>query len=196
MGCSLSRCEWKVIFQGTLTPSGEEVEVLWLDFALIFLIAFIESIFYRYPFQIFILGRISQDYGPFKSAGNDWLDNLWILEPSNLGWPFISMYEHWVHQPVKVCLRKMNAVFLIFFFISWRHIHVWFGQVQLFLSSMCFNRYITIFLCISKRTRTYSHPPILSSQMDQPFSNASPLCILPMSLRPQRFWFECFNNGH
>lgn len=93
----------------TLIPSGEEVEILWFDFALIFLIAFIESIFYRYPFQIFILWRISQDYGPFKSAGNS-LDNLWILEPSNLGWPFISMYEHWVHQ----CIPIIRFFFFFF----------------------------------------------------------------------------------
>lgn len=92
---------WLELVSNTMTTSGYKCTHLRF-FALIFLIAFFESIFYRYLFQIFILGRISQNYGPFKSAGHDLLDDLWILEPSNLGWPFISMYEHLVHQCIPI----------------------------------------------------------------------------------------------
>ena len=172
-----------------LAPIGEEVEVLWFDFALIFFIVFFESIFYRYPFpNLYSRAYLSK----LRALQICWKwfvdDNLWILEPSS----FRCMNIEFTNQ-LKM-LEKMDAVFWLFVVFFWRHIHVWFGQ--LFLSSICFTHYITSFLRISRHTPTYSHPRILSSQTDQPFSNASPLCILPMSLRPQRFWSDCFKNGH
>ena len=175
---------WLELVSNTMTTSGYKCTHLRFC-ALIFLIAFFESIFYRYLFQIFILGRISQNYGPFKSAGHDLLDDLWILEPSNLGWPFISMYEHWVHQ----CIP-----FIRFFFVKTYSYLIWstISFFHLFHPSLYNEFYMYLLSVLVPIPTSYpfipNHQERLFVQLEPTFSNASPLRILPMSLLPQRFF--------